>query len=52
MPHRVFISLGSNIAPEANLRACVRLLRERCVVLAVSPVYETAPVGYTEQEQL
>lgn len=48
--HRVFVSLGSNISPEANLRACVRLLRDRCDVLAVSPVYETAPVGYTEQE--
>lgn len=47
--HRVFLSLGSNIEPEASLRACLALLRERCSVLAVSPVYETAPVGYSEQ---
>lgn len=49
-PQRVFVSLGSNIDPAANLRACVRLLREKTHVIAVSPVYETAPVGYTEQE--
>ncbi len=47
--HRVFVVLGSNIAPEVNLPACVALLRERCRVRAVSPVYETAPVGDTEQ---
>jgi 2-amino-4-hydroxy-6-hydroxymethyldihydropteridine diphosphokinase len=47
--HRVHISLGSNIDPAANLRACVALLRERCQVVAVSPIYETAPVGYAEQ---
>lgn len=47
--HRVFLSLGSNIKPEDNLRACLQLLREKCTVLAVSPVYETAPVGYTKQ---
>ncbi len=47
--HRVFVVLGSNIAPEVNLPASVALLRERCRVHAVSPVYETAPVGDTEQ---
>ena len=48
--HRAHISLGSNIDPAANLRACVRLLAEKTRVLAASPVYETAPVGFTEQE--
>jgi 2-amino-4-hydroxy-6-hydroxymethyldihydropteridine diphosphokinase len=47
--HRGCVVLGSNIAPEVNLAACVALLREQCRVLAVSPVYETAPVGYTAQ---
>lgn len=47
--HRVFLSLGSNIEPEANLRACLGVLRQKCTVLAVSPVYETAPVGYSQQ---
>ncbi len=50
MTHRVFISLGSNINPAANLRTCLSLLREKCDVQAVSPIYETAPVGYTAQE--
>lgn len=50
MPENVaFISLGSNIEPEKNLRAAVRLLRERCAVLAVSSAYRTPPQGDTEQ---
>jgi 2-amino-4-hydroxy-6-hydroxymethyldihydropteridine diphosphokinase len=48
--HRVHVSLGSNINPAENLRACVALLRERCHVVAVSAVYETAPVGFIEQD--
>jgi len=47
--HRVYLSLGSNIDPEANLRACLDLLRARTHLIAVSPVYETAPVGFTTQ---
>lgn len=46
---RIFISLGSNIAPEDNLAAAVRLLREKCRVLALSSVYRTAPQGFTDQ---
>ncbi len=47
--HRVFLSLGSNIDPVANLRACLALLRAGTRVIAVSPVYETAPVGFAKQ---
>jgi dihydroneopterin aldolase/2-amino-4-hydroxy-6-hydroxymethyldihydropteridine diphosphokinase len=48
--NRAFISLGSNIEPERNLPEAVRRLAARCRVLAVSPVYESAPVGAgTEQ---
>lgn len=47
--HTVFVSLGSNIRPEENLAAAVRLLRECCRVLAVSAVYRTAPQGDTRQ---
>ena len=48
-PNRVFVALGSNIDPERNLVEAVRLLSLRCRLVAVSPVYETAPVGKTEQ---
>jgi 2-amino-4-hydroxy-6-hydroxymethyldihydropteridine diphosphokinase len=44
-PNQVFILFGSNIAPERNVRAAVALLRQWTVVQAVSPVYETLPVG-------
>jgi 2-amino-4-hydroxy-6-hydroxymethyldihydropteridine diphosphokinase len=46
---RVFIALGSNINSEYNLREAVRRLSLRCRLLAISPVYETAPVGKTDQ---
>jgi len=46
---RVFIALGSNINSEYNLREAVRRLSSRCQLLAVSPVYETPPVGQTNQ---
>jgi 2-amino-4-hydroxy-6-hydroxymethyldihydropteridine diphosphokinase len=46
---RVLIAMGSNINSEHNLREAVRRLSSRCRVLAVSPVYETAPVGKTDQ---
>ena len=47
--NRVFIALGSNINSERNMREAVSRLSSRCRLLAVSPVYETAPVGKTDQ---
>ena len=47
--NRVFVALGSNIEPERNLREAVRLLASRCRLLAVSAVYQTQPVGKTDQ---
>jgi 2-amino-4-hydroxy-6-hydroxymethyldihydropteridine diphosphokinase len=44
----VYIGIGSNSNPEHNLRKCMRLLRERVVVLSVSAVYETEACGETE----
>ncbi len=41
----VFLSLGSNIEPENNIPACLRLMKEKLQVLKISPVYETDPVG-------
>lgn len=47
--NQVMIVLGSNIEKERNLPLAVCLLRELCVVTAVSPVYETIPVGLLNQ---
>lgn len=47
--NRAFISLGSNIEPERNLRAAVQLLARQVRLVAVSLVYETAPVGKVDQ---
>ena len=49
LTNQVFISLGSNIEREVNLPASVRLLAQRCHLLAASTVYETLPVGMEEQ---
>lgn len=46
---RVYVSIASNVEPEANIRAAIDMLRQRCNVLAVSSVYESPPFGYTEQ---
>ena len=45
----VYVSLGSNIEPEKNLAEAIRLLRQRCTVLAVSSAYRTPPQGFSEQ---
>lgn len=46
---RVLVSMGSNIDAERNLAAALRRLRERCHVSSVSTVYESDPVGTTDQ---
>lgn len=43
---RAYLSLGSNLSPEANLRAAVAALRARFGEVEVSPVYQTASVGF------
>jgi 2-amino-4-hydroxy-6-hydroxymethyldihydropteridine diphosphokinase len=48
-PNQVLVSLGSNIEPEINLPEAVRRLARRCHLVAVSPVYETTPVGTRNQ---
>jgi 2-amino-4-hydroxy-6-hydroxymethyldihydropteridine diphosphokinase len=45
----IYLSLGSNIKPEQNLYAAVKLLGEACTVLAISPVYRSAPQGFADQ---
>jgi 2-amino-4-hydroxy-6-hydroxymethyldihydropteridine diphosphokinase len=44
-----YLSLGSNIDPERNLRAAVTLLARYGQIRAVSTVLETPPLGYTRQ---
>ena len=46
---RVFVALGSNIDPERHLKDAVCLLAKRCRLLAISPVYQTRPVGNVDQ---
>ncbi len=48
-PARVFLSLGSNIEPEKNLPAAVRELEQFGLVLTVSQVWQTSPVGCADQ---
>ncbi len=43
---RAYLSLGSNLSPEQNLRTAVAALRERFGEVEVSPVYRTASVGF------
>ena len=47
--NRALVALGSNINPEHNMREAVRRLALHCRLVAVSPVYVTAPVGNTDQ---
>ena len=49
-PPTAYIGLGANIGNRlANLRMALRLLAPMCPVEAVSSLYETAPVGVTDQ---
>jgi dihydroneopterin aldolase / 2-amino-4-hydroxy-6-hydroxymethyldihydropteridine diphosphokinase len=44
-----YISIGSNINPEENLRKAVELLRERTEILALSSVYQSPAYGFADQ---
>src|SRR5690606_12720311 len=43
---RAYLSLGSNVDPEDNLRAAIAALRERVGEVTVSPVYKSPAVGF------
>jgi len=46
----VYLGLGSNMGDrQTNLRRAIEMLSERVSIDAISPVYDTAPVGNTEQ---
>lgn len=46
MTVRVWLSLGSNIEPEGNIRSAIAELKQRFGDLIISPVYESEPVGF------
>jgi 2-amino-4-hydroxy-6-hydroxymethyldihydropteridine diphosphokinase len=43
---RVYLSLGSNLAPRRHLRAALAALRQRFGELTVSPAYRSQAVGF------
>ncbi|MBM4446530.1 MAG: 2-amino-4-hydroxy-6-hydroxymethyldihydropteridine diphosphokinase [Chloroflexi bacterium] len=46
----VYLGLGSNLGDrKQNLTQALELLSKHVVIEKVSPIYETEPVGYTEQ---
>ncbi len=50
MKKAVYLSLGSNVGDrEANLKGAIERLRELGEVSAISSIYETEPVEYTNQ---
>jgi 2-amino-4-hydroxy-6-hydroxymethyldihydropteridine diphosphokinase len=49
MSNIAYLSLGSNIEPETNMRAAVALLAELSRLRALSSVWETLPLGLVDQ---
>lgn len=50
MHHQIYLGLGTNLGDRlASLRAAVRLLPPAVTLAALSPLYETEPVGIIEQ---
>lgn len=43
---RVYVSIGSNIEPERNVRAAVRALKSSFPSLAISPVFRSKAEGF------
>lgn len=43
---RVYVSIGSNVDRENNIRGCVRVLAEKFGTLALSSVYQTRADGF------
>lgn len=46
---RRYISLGSNIAPETNILAALRLIAEPLPITGLSTLYRTPPLGRPDQ---
>lgn len=50
MKNVFYISIGSNIEKEKNMKKCFALLRKGFGTIVFSRVFETKPVGFKEQE--
>ena len=50
LPKRAFISIGSNIEPEANLPQALSKLKRLGEIVSVSYVYQNPPIGRPEQQ--
>lgn len=48
---RYFLSLGSNIEPEKNISAAIKLLKKDFNLQKISSVYETDPVGPCREDK-
>ena len=44
-----YISIGSNINPKENIKKCLDMLKSKFEVIAISPMYETKPYVYQNQ---
>ncbi|MEW6606932.1 MAG: 2-amino-4-hydroxy-6-hydroxymethyldihydropteridine diphosphokinase [bacterium] len=48
---KVYISLGSNLGDrEKNIKEAIKLINSRIKVIKTSPIYETEPIGFKEQD--
>jgi 2-amino-4-hydroxy-6-hydroxymethyldihydropteridine diphosphokinase len=45
--HVVYLSLGSNINREYNIKSCLNKLEQNFGDILCSPIYESEPVGFT-----
>jgi len=52
MPTEVFVGLGSNIDPERHLAEALEAVRDGLTLVATSPVYRCAAVGFTGDDFL
>ncbi len=43
---RVFVGIGSNIDPQANIASILRLLQNHFAPLRTSPIYQCPAVGF------
>jgi 2-amino-4-hydroxy-6-hydroxymethyldihydropteridine diphosphokinase len=46
VPHRVYLSLGSNIERQENIKKCLDTLADRYGQLCISSVFESESVGF------